>query len=40
MTDGQIELAKARRLADLPDFKVLARLEEMRKELSDGREAQ
>ena len=28
---------EARRLADLPDFKVLPQLERMRSELSDGR---
>ena len=36
LQDGQFDWAEARRLADLPDFKVLPRLEEMRKELSDG----
>jgi len=40
LQDEWFDWGEARRLADLPDFKVLARLEEMRKELSDGREAQ
>lgn len=40
LQDERFDWAEARRLADLPDFKVLARFEEMRKELSDGREAQ
>ena len=36
LQDGQFDWAEARRLADLPDFKVLPRFEAMRKELSDG----
>ena len=36
LQDERFDWAEARRLADLPDFKVLPRLEEMRKELSDG----
>ena len=36
LQDGRFDWAEARRLADLPDFKVLPRLEAMRKELSDG----
>ena len=37
LQDERFDWAEARRLADLPDFKVLPRLEEMRKEVSDGR---
>ena len=36
LQDERFDWAEARRLADLPDFKVLPRLEEMRKEVSDG----
>ena len=36
LQDGRFDWAEARRLADLPDFKVLPRFEAMRKELSDG----
>ena len=36
LQDERFDWAEARRLADLPDFKVLSRLEEMRKEVSDG----
>ena len=37
LQDERFDWAEARRLADLPDFKVLPRLEEMRKEVSNGR---
>jgi len=40
LQDERFDWDEARRLADLPDFKVLARFEEMREELSNGREAQ
>ena len=36
LQDERFNWAEARRLADLPDFKVLPQLEAMRKELSDG----
>ena len=36
LQDERFDWAEARRLADLPDFKVLPQLEAMRKELSDG----
>ena len=36
LQDERFDWAEARRLADLPDFKVLPRLEEMRKDVSDG----
>ena len=36
LQDERFDWAEARRLADLPDFKVLPRLEEMRKEVFDG----
>ena len=36
LQDERFDWAEARRLADLPDFKVLPRLEEMRKEVSGG----
>ena len=36
LQDARFDWAEARRLADLPDFKVLPRFEAMRKELSDG----
>ena len=36
LQDERFDWAEARRLAELPDFKVLPRLEAMRKELSDG----
>ena len=36
LQDEHFDWAEARRLADLPDFKVLPRLEAMRKEVSDG----
>ena len=39
LQDERFDWAEARRLADLPDFKVLPQLEAMRKELSDGRRA-
>lgn len=39
LQDERFDWAEARRLADLPDFKVLPQLEAMRKELSDGRGA-
>ena len=39
LQDERFDWAEARRLADLPDFKVLPQLEAMRKELSDGRDA-
>ena len=37
LQDERFDWTEARRLADLPDFKVLPRLEEMRKEVSNGR---
>ena len=39
LQDERFDWAEARRLADLPDFKVLPQLEALRKELSDGRDA-
>ena len=39
LQDERFNWAEARRLADLPDFKVLPQLEALRKELSDGRDA-
>ena len=36
LQDERFDWAEARRLADLPDFKVLPQLEAMRKDLSDG----
>ena len=39
LQDERFDWAEARRLADLPDFKVLPQLEAMRKELSNGRSA-
>ena len=36
LQDERFDWAEARRLADLPDFKVLPQLEAMRRELSDG----
>ena len=37
LKDAAFNWTEARRLADLPDFKVLPQLERMRSELSDGR---
>ena len=37
LKDAAFDWAEARRLADLPDFKVLSQLERMRSELSDVR---
>ena len=39
LQDERFDWAEARRLAALPDFKVLPQLEALRKELSDGRDA-